>query len=106
MILLMAGDALKMLWGLQENNNYSFVLCQVERRLVNQLAMAHENGLITPGCTVFVYADLPKSEEEKYKLQDSPSPIRIRVKGKGTDNFTDVDPSTQLKSSSEEHDKK
>ncbi|KAK4314604.1 hypothetical protein Pmani_014115 [Petrolisthes manimaculis] len=79
---------------------------EVERRLVNQLAMAHESGLITPGCTVFVYADLPKSEEEKYKLQDSPSPIKIRVKSKGTDNFTDVDPSEHLKSSGQEHEKK
>ncbi|KAG7174443.1 Caseinolytic peptidase B protein-like [Homarus americanus] len=72
---------------------------EVERRLVNQLAMAYESGLITPGCTVFVYTDVPTSEADKAKLQDSPSPIKIRVKTEGTDSFTDVDPSEHLKQS-------
>lgn len=75
---------------------------EVERRLVNQLAMAYECGHITPGCTVFVYTVLPSSEEEKAKLQDSPAPIKIRVKSKGTDKFTDVDPSAHLKTRPEQ----
>lgn len=70
---------------------------EVERRLVNQLAMAYESGHITEGCTVYIYTDIPMSEAEKAKLQDSPSPIKIRVKAKGTDSFTDVDPGEQLK---------
>lgn len=73
----------------------------MERRLVNQLAMAYETGHITPGCTVFVYTDIQTSEEEKAKLQDSPAPIKIRVKTKGTDKFTEVNPSEQLKSHKE-----
>ncbi|XP_063867476.1 mitochondrial disaggregase-like [Scylla paramamosain] len=71
---------------------------EVERRLVNQLAMAYECGHITQDCTVLVYTILPTSEEEKAKLQDSPAPIKIRVKRKGTDKFTDIDPSEHLKS--------
>ncbi|XP_068241954.1 mitochondrial disaggregase-like isoform X1 [Palaemon carinicauda] len=70
---------------------------EVERRLVNQLALAYESGHITAGCTVYVYTDLPKTEDEKAKLQDSPSPIKIRVKRKGTDNFMEVDPDEYLK---------
>lgn len=72
----------------------------MERRLVNQLAMAYECGHITPGCTVLVYTVLPSSEEEKAKLQDSPAPIKIRVKSQGMDKFTEVDPSAPLKTSS------
>ncbi|XP_045582352.2 mitochondrial disaggregase [Procambarus clarkii] len=75
---------------------------EVERRLVNQLAMAYESGLITAGCTVYIYTDIPTSDAEKAKLQDTPSAIKIRVKTKGTDSFTDVDPSEHLKL----HDKK
>ncbi|KAG0713132.1 Caseinolytic peptidase B [Chionoecetes opilio] len=71
---------------------------EVERRLVNQLAMAYECGHITPGCTVLVYTTVPATEEEKARLQDSPAPIKIRVKTKGMDKFTDVDPSEHLKS--------
>ncbi|MPC21788.1 Caseinolytic peptidase B [Portunus trituberculatus] len=73
------------------------VLVQVERRLVNQLAMAYECGHITHGCTVLVYTVLPTSEEEKAKLQDSPAPIKIRVKKEGMDKFTDFDPRGGLK---------
>ncbi|KAK7079468.1 hypothetical protein SK128_027240, partial [Halocaridina rubra] len=69
----------------------------VERRLVNQLALAYESGHITPGCTVFVYTDKPTTEEEKAKLQDSPSPIKIRVKTKGTESFKEVVPDEYLK---------
>lgn len=65
---------------------------------MNQLAMAYETGLITPGCTVFVYTEVQTSEEDKAKLLDSPAPIKIRVKTKGMDKFTDVDPSIHLKS--------
>lgn len=91
----------------KHNKSFSVVLTltayvQVERRLVNQLAMAYECGHITPGCTVFVYTVLPSSEEEKAKLQDSPAPIKIRVKSKGTDKFTDVDPSAHLKTCPEQ----
>lgn len=71
---------------------------EVERRLVNQLAMAYECGHITQGCTVLVYTVMPTSEEEKAKLQDSPAPIKIRVRTKGTDKFTEIDPSEHLKS--------
>lgn len=70
---------------------------EVERRLVNQLALAYESGLVTPGCTVYIYTDIPSTEEEKAKLQDSPAPIKIRVRSKDADNFTEVDPNSALK---------
>ena len=73
----------------------------MERRLVNQLAMAYECGHISQGCTVLVYTALPATEEQKTKLQDSPAPIKIRVRTKGTDKFTEIDPKEHLKQQSD-----
>ena len=72
---------------------------QVERRVVNQLALAYENGQISSGCKVIITANVPTTEEEKAKLQDSPVPIKIKVKAQGHTDFKLVDPAQQLKSS-------
>ena len=36
------------------------IVLQVERRVVNQLAAAHERELISPGCSLHLTVDLPK----------------------------------------------
>lgn len=69
---------------------------EVERRVVNQIALAYELGHITPSCTVFITAEITSSEEEKSKLQDTPIPIKIKVKHKDTDKYNEVDPTAHM----------
>lgn len=72
---------------------------QVERRVVNQLALAHENGVLCDGCSVLVTAVLPSSPTEKARtLTDTPTPIILKVKKQQDTEFTEVDPAQQLKS--------
>ncbi|XP_076040001.1 mitochondrial disaggregase-like isoform X2 [Oratosquilla oratoria] len=70
---------------------------EVERRVINQLALAYENGQVSPGCSVIITAEVPTSEEEKRKLQDTPIPIKIKVKGSTSETFHEIDPSQHLK---------
>ncbi|CAL4227740.1 unnamed protein product, partial [Meganyctiphanes norvegica] len=69
---------------------------EVDRRVVNQIALAYELGHITPGCTLFITAEIPSSEEEKAKLQDSSIPIKIKVKHKDTDKYSELDPTAHM----------
>ncbi|KAB7500216.1 Caseinolytic peptidase B-like protein [Armadillidium nasatum] len=71
---------------------------EVERRVINQLALAYEYGLIKNGSSVFISAEMPKTEAEKAKLQDASIPLKFKVKGKDEAHFMDIDPSEQLKS--------
>ena len=48
---------------------------------------------------MIITANVPTTEEEKAKLQDSPVPIKIKVKAQGHTDFKLVDPAQQLKSS-------
>lgn len=57
----------------------------MERRVVNQLAAAHESGFIGKGCTVQITTVWSESTT-------SPE-IKLRVKTKGSKNFVDVDKS-------------
>lgn len=56
---------------------------EVERRVVNQLAAAHESGFIGKGSTVHITTVWPENTT-------SPE-IKLRVKGKGASSFTDVE---------------
>ncbi|MCL4112967.1 UNVERIFIED_CONTAM: hypothetical protein GTU68_038362 [Idotea baltica] len=69
---------------------------EVERRVVNQLAQAYESGLIETGSAVFITADLPKTEEEKAKLQDSMVATQDASEGKDEAKFLDLDHSKTL----------
>ena len=76
-----------------------FTVGQVERRVVNQLALAHESGVLCPGCSVLVTAALPSSPTEKaLTLTAAPTPIILKVKKQQDTEFTEVDPSMHLKS--------
>ena len=47
---------------------------EVERRVVNQLAVAHEYGLIENGSRILISADLPPSQDEESRMvKDVPS---------------------------------
>ncbi|KAF2356658.1 ATPase AAA-type core [Trinorchestia longiramus] len=73
---------------------------EVERRVVNQLALAYENGVLTKGCSVLVTAVVPSTPQEKAKpLIDSNTPIILKVKKDKDSEFTEVDPCSQLKTS-------
>ena len=57
---------------------------EVERRVVNQLAAAHERGFIGHGSTVQLVAEWPTTE--------AGTPIiKLRVKGKGIKEYVDID---------------
>lgn len=56
---------------------------EVERRVVNQLAAAHELGLIDCGSSVLVTT--------QQSIDDSSPMLRFRLKKKGVKNFTDYD---------------
>jgi ATP-dependent Clp protease ATP-binding subunit ClpB len=56
---------------------------EVERRVVNQLAAAHESGFIGKGSTVQITTVWPENTA-------SPE-IKLRVKSKGSKNFVDVE---------------
>ncbi|XP_044729469.1 caseinolytic peptidase B protein homolog [Chrysoperla carnea] len=57
---------------------------EVERRVVNQLAAAHERGIIGKGSSVHISTNLSSD--------DSGSPIiKLRVKVRGNKNYVDID---------------
>ena len=70
---------------------------QVERRVVSQLAMAHERQLIEKGCTIKICA--PESpvvvKDDSRDTEDTPRVplIKLQVLKKGTfkDQFVDID---------------
>lgn len=56
---------------------------EVERRVVNQLAAAHEKGFIGNGCTVQITALLKENSE----IPD----IKLKVRRKGLKDFKDIE---------------
>lgn len=56
---------------------------EVERRVVNQLAAAHERGLISTGSLVQVSAFWPQNA-------DTPQ-IKLKVQNKGVNHFIEID---------------
>jgi len=66
---------------------------EVARRVVTQLAEAHESGAIEPGCSVLVTPALP--------CPDRPAPksplLLLKVKRKEDKEFTEVDPTKYIK---------
>ena len=77
--------------------NFEVCYFQVERRVVSQLAMAHERQLIGKGCTVKISAPNSSSvvKEEESDSEDKPiiPKIKLQVLKKGTfkDQFVDID---------------
>ena len=57
---------------------------EVERRVINQLALAHERGIVKAGGTVQILVLWPTSEKD-------PPMIRLRVKDKDRKDFVDVE---------------
>ena len=54
-------------------------LLQVERRVVNQLAAAHERELISPGCALHLTVDYPKDKTEKRSVEDVAPMIKLQL---------------------------
>lgn len=52
---------------------------QVERRVVNQLAAAHERELISPGCSLHLTVDRPKGESGRSLGQDAAPIIKLQL---------------------------
>ena len=52
---------------------------QVERRVVNQLAAAHERELISPGCTLHLTVDYPKDKTGKKSVEDAAPMIKLQL---------------------------
>lgn len=70
--------------GYEVNYGARSIKYEVERRVISQLALAHERGSISPGSTVQILVVWPKSENER-------PVIRLRVKAKGRKEFVDID---------------
>ncbi|KAJ1529318.1 hypothetical protein ONE63_006109 [Megalurothrips usitatus] len=70
--------------GYEVNYGARSIKYEVERRVISQLALAHERGSIAPGSTVQILVVWPKSENER-------PVIRLRVKAKGRKDFVDID---------------
>ncbi|CAH1159705.1 unnamed protein product [Phaedon cochleariae] len=69
--------------GYDVNYGARSIKYEVERRVVNQLAAAHEKGLIGKGCTVQVSAIWPENCES--------AEISLRVRKKGLKDFVEID---------------
>lgn len=71
-----------------------FIL-QVERRVVTQLAMAHERQLIDKGCkiklTVRNADDLTKSHDDTSSNEPKERTIRLQLLKKGERRYKDID---------------
>ncbi|XP_015776405.1 PREDICTED: caseinolytic peptidase B protein homolog [Acropora digitifera] len=52
---------------------------EVERRVVNQLAAAHERELISPGCSLHLTVDLPKGHGGKSLGDDAAPTIKLQL---------------------------
>lgn len=56
---------------------------QVERRVVNQLAAAHERELISPGCTLHLTVDYPKEKTGRSSIEDVAPTIKLQLVKEG-----------------------
>lgn len=72
--------------GYDVNYGARSIKYEVERRVVNQLAAAHEKGFIGKGSTVQVCALWLENSEN--------AEIRLKVREKGRKEFVDIDSST------------
>lgn len=70
--------------GYEVNYGARSIKYEVERRVISQLALAHERGSIAPGSTVQILVVWPKSETER-------PAIKLRVKAKGRKEFVEID---------------
>lgn len=70
--------------GYDVNYGARSIKYEVERRVVNQLALAHENGVIDCDCTVKVSAITLENNPETPR-------IKISVQRKGVKDFVDLD---------------
>ncbi|KAL9973514.1 hypothetical protein ACROYT_G019983 [Oculina patagonica] len=52
---------------------------EVERRVVNQLAAAHERELISPGCSLHITVDYPKDKTGKSLVEDVAPMIKLQL---------------------------
>ena len=55
------------------------ILLQVERRVVNQLAAAHERELISPGCSLHITVDHPKDDGGRSSGEDVAPIIKLQL---------------------------
>ncbi|XP_018320048.1 caseinolytic peptidase B protein homolog isoform X2 [Agrilus planipennis] len=69
--------------GYDVNYGARSIKYEVERRIVNQLAAAHEKGVINAGSTVVISALWPENAES--------AQIRLQVKKKGVKDFVEID---------------
>lgn len=71
--------------GYDVNYGARSIKYEVERRVINQLAAAHENGLIGEGSTVHVSAIWPDNSDVPH--------IKLKVKGHGITKFVEINQS-------------
>ncbi|KAJ8919464.1 hypothetical protein NQ315_016564 [Exocentrus adspersus] len=69
--------------GYDVNYGARSIKYEVERRVVNQLAAAHEKGFIGKGSTVYIFALFPENAE-------TPE-IKLKVRKNGVKEFTEID---------------
>lgn len=72
--------------GYDVNYGARSIKYEVERRVVNQLAAAHENGHIGNGCSVHVLTQWSDVNPEDSK-------IKLRVRKHGAKDYTDIEES-------------
>ncbi|GLV35763.1 torsin [Carabus blaptoides fortunei] len=71
--------------GYDVNYGARSIKYEVERRVVNQLAAAHESGYIGNGCSVHVLTQWSDVDPQSSK-------IKLRVKQRGAKVYTDIEP--------------
>lgn len=69
--------------GYDVNYGARSIKYEVERRVVNQIAAAHENGLLGKGCTVLITVNWPEHS-------DLPQ-VKLKVRKKGVKDFVDIE---------------
>ena len=83
-------------WAVNKKNNFSLLLSQVERRVVSQLALAHERQLITKGCTLRLTVSAPPAnltrDARDTRPADAVPTIKLQKVKTGTkDKYVDLD---------------
>ncbi|KAK4887057.1 hypothetical protein RN001_003328 [Aquatica leii] len=69
--------------GYDVNYGARSIKYEVERRVVNQIAAAHERGLLDIGSTIMVSVSWPDMSDVKH--------VKLQVKHKGVKDFVDID---------------
>lgn len=69
---------------------FNFILCKVERRVINQLAAAHEKQLIKKGCSVHITIE-EMQDPMKGAGGETVRTIKLKMRQKGADKkFLDL----------------